>query len=375
MYALHFPEDKVGLVSWGQNDQRLLLEKSQLFQIPKKLIGARKIRSSAWECENNFIEWFLPRFTWTRKVFRGNIRRIIQACDLAFSAYMARYGKPELIHAHVGYPAGYIAWKLSEKYQIPFMITEHMGPFPFRDFQKRTGLDVKLHDPLLHAHRNLAVSKHLQQEMHTYGIASSVFHNFIDDEYFHVSKRARSSDKMRLLHIGRLAPEKRQADLLEAMAILPDSIEFELVIAGEGSLRSDLEQLAKSLRLDDRVHFRGNLDREAIREQIQLADLLVLSSSYENFPVSILEALACGKPVVATSCGGPAEMIHEGNGLLADPLDPKDLSSKIIQVLASLNSYDTQTIRNDFMDRFGRKKSMDRLRGIYEEVLTDYHSK
>lgn len=375
MYAEQFPADKVGLVSWGQNDHRLLLEKSQFFKIPGKLIGARKVRSFEWEYENNFIEWFLPRFTWTRKIFQGNIHRIIKACDQAFTVFIARYGKPDLIHAHVGYPGGYVAWKLSEQHKIPFVITEHMGPFPFADFQKGSALDAKLLDPLMHSNSNLAVSKHLQQEMKRYGIAASVFNNFIDDDHFDVRETPWQSDKIRLLHIGRLAPEKRQKDLLEAVALLPKALDFELVMAGEGALRADLMHLTQTLGLQDKVLFKGNLDREAIREQLHWADLFVLSSSYENFPVSILEALACGKPVVATRCGGPEEMIHEVNGLLANPMDPKDIVKQLMQAIANLNLYDAQAIRADFMARYGREKSLNKLRGIYEEVLTAYHSK
>ncbi|MDW3194780.1 MAG: glycosyltransferase [Cytophagales bacterium] len=375
MYAEQFSEDKVGLVSWGQNDQRLLLEKSQLFRIPEKLLGARKIKSSEWEYESNFIEWFLPRFTWTRRFFQGNIHRIIHACDQAFSIFVARYGKPDLIHAHVGYPAGFIAWKLSEQHKIPFMITEHMGPFPFADFKKGTKLDDKLLGPLMHSHRNLAVSAHLQRELNRYGIASSVFNNFIDDDHFQVGERQQSVDRIQLLHIGRLAPEKRQVDLLHAMFLLPNEIDFELVIAGEGPLKSDLIQLTKTLGLQGKVIFKGNLNREGIRQQLHRADLFVLSSSYENFPVALLEALACGKPVVATRCGGPEEMVSDVNGLLANPFDPKDLSQKIMQAIADLKAYDAQMIRGDFMDRYSRDQSLKKLREIYAEVITAYHSK
>lgn len=375
LYAKCFSLDQVGLVSWGQNDQRLLLERSQLLKIPEKLLGARKLHVSEVIETNNFVTWFYPRYTWTRKVLDGNIKGITKACEQSFLDFTTRYGQPEVIHAHVGYPGGYIAWKLSEKYKVPFVITEHMGPFPFSDFKIGAGLDTKLLNPLKHAHKVLAVSEHLKHEMEPFGITSSVFHNFIDDNYFNVEDTQFKRDKVQLLHIGRLAPEKRQADLLKAAALLSSSMDFELVIAGEGALKPELQTLTNDLSLQDRVKFKGNLNRGQIREQIQTADLVILSSSYENFPVSILEALACGKPVVATRCGGPQEMINEVNGLLTNTFDSADLAEKIKQVISAVQMYDPVEIRADFESRYGQVHALQKLREVYQRTLDDYHSK
>lgn len=375
LYAKCFSLDQVGLVSWGQNDHRLLLERSQLLKVPEKLLGVRKLNTSEAVETNNFVTWFYPRFTWTRKIFEGNIKGITKACDQAFLDFTTRYGQPELIHAHVGYPGGYIAWKLSEKYKIPFVITEHMGPFPFSDFKVGAGLDAKLLNPLKHAHKVLAVSEHLKHEMVPYGITSSVFHNFIDDNYFNVKDAPLKRDKVKLLHIGRLAPEKRQADLLEAAALLSSSMNFELVIAGEGALRSELQTLTNDLGLQERVKFIGNLNRGQVREQILNADLMILSSSYENFPVSILETLACGKPVVATRCGGPQEMINDVNGLLTNTFDSADLAEKIKRVISAIHTYDPVKIRSDFESRYGQVQALQKLREVYQRTIDNYHSK
>lgn len=376
LYARYFPEDQLGLVNWGQNDHRLLLEKSGLFSIPEKLLVAGAISRERDAQADNFVKWFIPTFTWTRKLFHGNIGRIIKACDKAFSEFTDQFGEPEIMHAHVGYPGGYIAWKLSEKYKIPFVITEHMGPFPFQDFLKDSGsVDSKLLDPLIRANQTLAVSTHLHKEMKRYGIPSEVFHNFIDDDFFDVGAAFPEQGKVRLLHIGRLAPEKRQADLLKALNLIPSTIDFELSVAGDGPLMPELKEKVNELNLKDRITFHGNLNRVEIREQIQHSDLMILSSSYENFPVSILEALACGRPVVATKCGGPEEMINETNGLLVNPADPKDLALKIEIAVSDLDRYDSRTIRSDFMKRFGRQNALQELRKVYQETIARYHDK
>ncbi len=374
LYAQFFPEDKIGIVSWGQNDVRLLLEKRQFIRIPEKIIKAGGIKSKEITHSKNFMEWFHPELTWTRKWRRGNITSITDACDRAFIKFSNQFGRPQIIHAHVGYPGGYIAWKLSEKYDIPFVITEHMGPFPFPDFSDKKKVSRLLIDPLKQSHLVLAVSDHLRLELEKFGISSVVYHNFINDQFFNVKKVTSKSEAFRLLHIGRLAPEKRQNDLLNALALLPDSIDYKLTVAGDGTLKTELLKLAVDLGLDDRITFKGNLDRDQIREQIQTNDLMILSSSYENLPVSILEAFACGKPVVATKCGGPEEMINEVNGLLAKAFDPMDLAKQVNQMINELKRYEAPVIRKDFEERYGRQNALERLRKIYLEVLERYHS-
>lgn len=372
MYARYFPNDQVGIVSWGQNDDRLLLEKRHLFKIPGKITNAKHIRPFRKAHTDNFMECYEPRLTWTRRLWQGNINRIIAACEEALLSFILQFGKPDVLHAHVGYPGGYIASKLSEKHDIPFMITEHMGPFPFSDFRSGNHLKKELKEPLLQSYKNLAVSHHLKGEMMKYDISSEVFHNYIDDDFFSFGNAEKSSN-LKLLHIGRLAPEKRQEDLLKALSLLPSTLDFELVIAGEGELKDYLIKYAQQLGVADRVVFCGNLSREQIREHLWASDLLLLSSNYENFPVSIMEALACGKPVVATKCGGPEEMINAKNGLLANSMDPSDLADKIEQAVGNLTQFDPDTIRADFDSRFGYKVALPRLRNIYQQVIDDYH--
>src|SRR5207253_10037742 len=96
-----------------------------------------------------------------------------------------------------------------------------------------------------------------------------------------------------------------------------------LVIAGDGDERAPLEQRASELGLGDRVRFLGAQPRARIVELFRAADASILSSSWENFPHTVVEALAAGTPVLATSTGGVAEVVTDGvNGLLVEPGDP-----------------------------------------------------
>jgi glycosyltransferase involved in cell wall biosynthesis len=107
------------------------------------------------------------------------------------------------------------------------------------------------------------------------------------------------------------------------------------VVAGEGDERAPLERRARELGLAERVRFLGPLPRERIFELFRAADAAILSSSWENFPHTVVEALAVGTPVLATRVGGVAEVVHDGeNGLLVATGDAKALAESIRRYFA-----------------------------------------
>jgi glycosyltransferase involved in cell wall biosynthesis len=127
-----------------------------------------------------------------------------------------------------------------------------------------------------------------------------------------------------LVFAGRLALQKSLDVALRALSMCND---VALVIAGDGPERDGLEALADELRLADRVRFLGAQPREAVFE--------LLSSSWENFPHSVVEGLAVGTPVVATDVGGVAEVVTDGvNGLLVPARDPDALAAAIRRFFA-----------------------------------------
>ena len=126
---------------------------------------------------------------------------------------------------------------------------------------------------------------------------------------------------------GRLGPAKA---LEVALAALVDVEEATLLLAGAGPERESLEFLAKELGLSERVRFLGAVGRREVLELFRAADASVLSSEWENFPHTLVEALAVGTPVVATAVGGVPEIVRDGeNGLLVPPGDPLALAAAL----------------------------------------------
>ena len=130
-----------------------------------------------------------------------------------------------------------------------------------------------------------------------------------------------------LVFAGRLTAQKSLGRALEAVAAA-DGVS--LVIAGEGPDREPLEARAKELGIAERVSFMGAQPRRRIVELFRAADATILSSSWENFPHTVVEALAVGTPVLAMEAGGVAEVVRDGeNGLLVAAGDTAALGEAV----------------------------------------------
>jgi colanic acid/amylovoran biosynthesis glycosyltransferase len=138
-----------------------------------------------------------------------------------------------------------------------------------------------------------------------------------------------------LLCVGRLVPEKGHAVLLEALALLlAEGHDLEAVIVGSGPLQSRLETLVLELDVAGRVDFRGALAQEEVRRCYASATLVCSSSFAEGVPVVLMEAMASGRPVVATAIAGVRELVRDGEtGMLVAPGRAEALSLAVATLL------------------------------------------
>ena len=138
-------------------------------------------------------------------------------------------------------------------------------------------------------------------------------------------------DDLVILSTGRLAPEKGLEDLLKAASLLRQMGQrFRVVLAGDGPLRAELERMAKDLGVSEQVTFLGY--REDIPDLLAACDLVVLPSLREGLSIALLEAMAAGKPVVATSIGSNVTVASEAEvALLVPPCSPSSLAEAILR--------------------------------------------
>jgi len=136
-----------------------------------------------------------------------------------------------------------------------------------------------------------------------------------------------------LVFAGRLTLQKALDTALDAVARVPGA---DLLVIGDGPDRARLERHATALGLNGRVRFIGSVPRTQVLEAFAAAEALVISSDWENFPHTAVEALALGTPLIATAVGGVPEVVSDGvNGLLVPPGDPDALAAAIERFLGS----------------------------------------
>lgn len=178
-----------------------------------------------------------------------------------------------------------------------------------------------------------------------------VTHVGVDPRFFDV-RRDHPNTVPHLLTVCRLSEPRKNVDLvLRALAGLQERFAFEYVIAGEGELRRDLEQLVDTLGLAARVRFTGPVDDRALRDLYAQADLFVLTASvipasHEGFGIVYLEAAASGVPSLAARLAGAAEAVAENrSGFFVKAPDVASISEALARYLSGVMQFDAASCR------------------------------
>ena len=285
--------------------------------------------------------------------------------------YVRRQGCPDLIHAHVVLPCGWIAARASRAWDIPALLTEHTSPFTAHLY---TSLQRWLVRETMKSIPVLAVSPALRQRILEFVPTAHVrvLGNVISTRFFTPKDAVLDEPrtKKRFLTIALLTDQKGMNHLLNAAALLRAKVDcpFELVIGGDGAERQRLEHLARQLGLTNICRFVGLLDRTQVRDWMRWCDVFVLPSIHETFGVVVGEAMACGKPVIATRCGGPEFVVGDGCGILVPIADAQALADAMEQFLLGQVQYDPVRIRESVCVRFGEDAFLRNMETIYNEI-------
>jgi glycosyltransferase involved in cell wall biosynthesis len=283
---------------------------------------------------------------------------------------------PNIFHAHLN-------WLLSCKYgllastlaRVPAVIVT-VQQFMYPPWGRTVHLQHRLIEKFVDRYIAVseAVAKQLQQTFLIPPHKIRVIHNSIPvDRYdceINLALKADlnlGSERPIVLMVARLDQQKGYPYLFEAISQMRDVI---LVIAGDGPEKASLEAQVNKLRLNDQVIFLGY--RQDIPDLLACCDVFVLSSLYEGFPLSILEAMAAGKAVVATSVGGIPEAVLDGEtGILVPPGDSLALARAIQEILSdpSLSQKMGAAGKARVKQEFSSITMVKRIAQIYEELL------
>jgi glycosyltransferase involved in cell wall biosynthesis len=293
--------------------------------------------------------------------------------NYGFRRVLEQWGRPDLIHAHVVFPSGYCAASLQRQYGIPVILTEHSGPFSVH--LGSASLRKVVSQTLRAAKEVIAVSPALEKQIQQFlpDLKMTVIGNTVDGERFTqgVADAKSRSGPFKLLCLAGLSPEKGVQHLLEAVNLLArkNVTGFTLEIGGDGPYRPELEKLAANLELQERCRFMGLVAPADVAGLMQGCDALVLPSLGETFGVVLIEAMACGKPVIGTRCGGPEFIVSAQNGILVPPADAAALAGAIERVVVGQDRFDPVVIRQQVLERFGHVAFRAQIGITYSRVL------
>ncbi len=243
------------------------------------------------------------------------------------------------VHAHYAtYPA-LAAWLCHRLLGLPYSFTAHAHDL----YIDQSMLTRRVAD----ARFVVTISEFNRRFLRDYaggpaGTPVYVVHCGIDPRFY--SFRPRAAPLTRSLHalcVASLQEYKGHRVLFAALVARPELSRLHVDLVGTGNLRDSLERLAARLGIADRIHFEGSRSEQEVRDRLDHADLFVLASivadngQMEGLPVSLMEALACGIPVVATRLSGIPELVVDGEtGLLADPGDVDGLADALVRTVA-----------------------------------------
>jgi len=300
-----------------------------------------------------------------------NDRRGLAIGSKLFEEYTKVNGVPDILHAHGALNGGWLARCLSDRTGIPYLVTEHSSAFG-RELLSAKELSVA-ETVYRGAKALVAVSPSLVRDLErrlpsTLGRWNCV-PNSVDAGFFNAGNSVRGVDrKFTYLAIAGFNKNKNIESLVLAFAKLKELHSLQLNIGGGGAGAVALGNLVRKLGLSASVRFMGWLGREEIRAAISDADVFVVPSRYETFAVVLVEALAMGKPVIATACGGPEAIVDDLNGKLVPVDDVAALVRAMYEIRKSYGQYDSQGIRQRCLSRFSTEAVVARVRAIYSTV-------
>jgi glycogen(starch) synthase len=253
---------------------------------------------------------------------------------------LLRGWQPDIILSFFGVPSGAITWLTKWKTGIPYVVSLRGGDVPgFRPYD--FALYHRLISPVLrrvwhHAGAVIANSTGLKElaEEFDHHTEVQIIPNGVDANQFTLPNE-RNWDPTEMLFVGRLVYQKGIDLLIEALSGLK-SHSWRLNLVGIGPHQPFLEDLAKKRGILDRIDFKGWLSGTTLIQEYKKANVFVFPSRHEGMPNAVLEAMACGLPVVATQIAGNQELVIPGEtGLLVPPDDVTSLNAALDSILTN----------------------------------------
>jgi len=311
--------------------------------------------------------WFPP------KIHKTIIKWWIQKSGLKIIQHIRAHSTPDVIHAQ-GYQAGWVAEFIFHQTGIPYIITEHYSGFLHEAIPARNLPFIRL--AFNNAKFVTAVSPGLKDALTAYTDAAiSVLPNEFNPDIFFSEPHRKQTNHFQWVTVGEPIYTKGLDLVLEAFCAVVEAlpnVKFRLVLADQIPYQHVLERMAKQLGIEDKIDFAGLLTPKEVALLINQSHVLISASRFETFGKTMLEANACGVPVVATRTAGSTFILaSEKQGILCGQGSAIALSKAMVQMFRQYDTFEPAEITASVSGRFRRSDLLLKWINLYNACVHD----
>lgn len=285
-----------------------------------------------------------------------------------------RNGKPDLIHVQIMLDAGIIAWWLNIWKKIPYVLTENSTVFlPIDPNGIPWFLKPIVRGVIKRCAYMLPVSRDLKSNMKKLysDTPFEIIPNVVDIELFQPVEKKTKSTHIRFLHVSTFADQKNVDGMLRVFKKLSEQRQdFSLMLAGDGDLELLRKKVAAHNFPSNIIFTKGKMHEKEVAAIFNEHDVFVLFSNHENLPCVLVEAQACGMPIITTDVGGSDEVVDSDDyGIVIQARDEPAFLRSLHQMLDNFEKYDTQKIRTIAEERYSDAAVAAAFIKIHKKVL------
>lgn len=327
-------------------DEKKLITKSVHVEERKE---GNLVETIIYYAGDNYLFKFPNRlfsFRQYRKLYRNYLTKLFK-----------EKGFPSLVHVHIAFKAGIIANWIRKKFSIPYLLTEQWTIYLDEakpNIHQFSRIDRFLISKIIkNALLVLPVSKYLGNaiEQNWPGVEWEVVPNVVNTNIFFPANN-KTGDILKLVHISTLNYQKDPESLLQAaLQLKQEGVPVRLDIFGP--VKSAISSFIEQNSLQEQVILRGEVPQSQLATSIQEADALILYSRYETFGCVLIEANACGKPVIVPDTSLMREIVNDKeNGVLVQPGSSKALANAIKSFSQSKSQFNSSTIAANTKEKY-----------------------
>ena len=326
----------------------------------KTVIKEKQLNFSKEQYSDEGVDTVVKPFLAIPKTPNRTKKKRFSIAKQLFAEYINKFGLPDIIHVHT-FLAGELGLWVKEQYGVPYVVTEHSTNFARGKFsQSQLKFSKQVFE---NSKTNIAVSKEfcslLEKQTHC---KFQYVPNVVDTSFFKPSKEVKSTEQFIFLNVAHLDAKKNQARLVESFAEkFAGNTKYKLIIAGDGPEKENLQTQIDKLKVSNQVVLFGRASREDVLSLMQKSNCFVLPSLYETFGVVLIEAMACGLPVLSTKSGGPESIITSNQyGFLCEENELAEMLEKM-----TTRKFDSVEIRKHVQSSFSENAVITCLHKIY----------